>query len=41
MRRKLREERRAGHLRPTTRIAFEEELNRLIEMRYVKADTLE
>jgi len=37
MRRKLREERRSGHLRPTTRIALEEELNRLIEMRYLKS----
>jgi len=37
MRRKLREERRSGHLRPTTKIALEEELNRLIEMRYLKS----
>jgi len=36
MRRKLRDERREGRLRPTTRIALEEELNRLIESRYLK-----
>ena len=36
MRRKLREERRDGHLKPTTKIALEEELNRLIEMKYLK-----
>jgi len=36
MRRKLREERREGHLKPTTKIALEEELNRIIEMEYLK-----
>jgi len=35
MRRKLREERREGRLKPTTKIALEEELNRLIEMEYL------
>lgn len=38
MRRKLKEERRDGHIKPTTKIALEEELNRLIEMKYLKAD---
>jgi len=36
MRRKLRAERREGHLKPTTRIALEDELNRIIEMKYLK-----
>jgi len=35
MKRKLKDERREGHLKPTTRIALEEEVNRVIEMRYM------
>jgi plasmid replication initiation protein len=35
MRRKLRDERRVGHLKPTTRIALEQELDRIIEMKYL------
>jgi len=35
MRRKLREERRQGRLKPTTKIALEEELNRLIQSEYL------
>jgi hypothetical protein len=36
MRRKLCEERREGRLKPTTRVALEHELNRIIEMKYLK-----
>jgi plasmid replication initiation protein len=35
MRRKLRDERREGHLKPTTRISLEQELNRIIETQYL------
>ncbi|HUU68639.1 MAG TPA: replication initiator protein A [Planctomycetota bacterium] len=35
MKRKLKDERREGHLKPTTKIALEEEMNRLIEMKYM------
>jgi len=37
MRRKLREERRDGRLKPTTKIALEDEFNRIIEMKYLKS----
>jgi len=38
MRRKLRDERKEGRLKPTTKIAMEEELNRLIEMKYLNQE---